>query len=298
MLLGELDQYCYEANARYYDRFHESDGIYVVDEAWDNLLILDGCRVDLYEQRIGDDSGLETVTSRGSESWEFMQENFVGRQLHDTVYVHANPHACKLPADTFHHVENLLGEWWDPDLETVRPDAVATVGRRIHEQYPNKRLILHFMQPHFPFIGETGRQLDHGGIGRSLEASGNGDGDGMTVWGQLKWGTIDRETVWQAYRENLDLVLETVRELVPDLSGRTVVTSDHGNLFGERLWPIPGRGYGHPSNLHVPALVEVPWHVHTAGDRRQLTSEPPQTDRQESLDEEVVTDRLRSLGYR
>ena len=56
------------------------------------------------------------------------------------------------------------------------------------------------------------------------------------------------------------IVLSHIKELISIFSGSTIVTSDHGNLFGERphiLYPF--REYGHPRGLYVDELVLVPW---------------------------------------
>ena len=58
------------------------------------------------------------------------------------------------------------------------------------------------------------------------------------------------------------------RTLIESLDGKTVVTSDHGNLFGRRLWPIPLQKYGHPPGLRFPELIEVPWHETPFENRR------------------------------
>jgi len=40
--------------------------------------------------------------------------------------------------------------------------------------------------------------------------------------------------------------------------GKSVITSDHMNLLGERLFPVPTKGYVHPIGLHKPELLKVP----------------------------------------
>jgi len=53
----------------------------------------------------------------------------------------------------------------------------------------------------------------------------------------------------EAYESNLELVLKNI----PKLEGKTVISSDHGNLFGEH-----GQ-YGHPPNKNYKELIEVPY---------------------------------------
>jgi len=66
-------------------------------------------------------------------------------------------------------------------------------------------------------------------------------------------------------------------------------------MLGERLFPVPVRGYGHPSSTYVPELVKVPWHIINAEHRRTITTDPPVEP--DSPDQDLVTERLRSLGY-
>lgn len=273
--------------------FDYPDGVKVSERDWDNLVILDGCRYDMYAEQCDIDGDLDRCLSAGSESWEFLRHNFAGERHHDTVYVTANPHAAKLDPGTFHAVENLLEEDWDPERQTVLPEVVADAAIRAHQRYPEKRLIVHFMQPHFPFIGESGDAIDHKGIDLHLDESAATDAQ---VWSNLKYNRVEEELVWEAYRENLDVVLPHAEQVTEAIPGKTVITSDHGNLVGERAWPIPTRAYGHPRGLHAPELRQVPWHVPEWSERRTIVADPPATE--DDLDAELVQQRLESLGYR
>lgn len=296
-------------NSRFSDAFVNDDPVRVMEEDWDNLLILDACRYDTFSEENWLDGSLERRVSIGSSTGEFLCKHFHDRTHFDTVYVTANPHLQIVP-DTFHRVVDLVNddEYWDPDLRTVPPDSVAAVAQEIHHEYPNKRLIVHFIQPHYPFIGPTGRDLEIesailGHIDKSPESpTANG------VWAEIAkynpenfWDKLAKEDAAtrrgavDAYQENLRLVLEEVESVVEDLAGRSVVTSDHGNMLGERLSPIPVRGYGHPSRIHVPPLVDVPWLDIDGESRRETIAEPPVDS--EDPDPTVVKDRLASLGY-
>ncbi|MFC6722786.1 hypothetical protein [Halobacteriaceae bacterium SHR40] len=106
------------------------------------------------------------------------------------------------------------------------------------------------------------------------------------IWDALGKGPVDRETVWRAYAENLKLVMESAEELIGAEEGKTVVTSDHGNLLGERVSPLRVRLYGHPPYIHHPDLRKVPWAVTGESD-----------DPDERRIDADVEDQLRSLGY-
>jgi len=267
-----------------------------MEEDWDNLLILDGCRYDMFTEHIDLSGTLESRISLGSSSEEFMEQNFVDEQFHDTVYISANPFIPKLglTENTFHVVVDLLDDW-DEELQTVRPDTVSEAAREAHERYPDKRLIAHFMQPHAPFIGELGREMVGGGwtMDRDVE-------DDPGIWNRLRNGEdVPLDTVWEAYKENLDVVLSEAAPLVEDLDGRSVITADHGNLVGERLSPIPTRRkYGHPYGVHTEELVKVPWFVVEGNNRRTVRPDPPVKTEDGSVTDEELGDRLEALGYR
>lgn len=281
-------------------RLRQGSRTRVMAEEWDTLVLLDGCRYDLFEERNTIEGELEHRYSLGSTSEEFLARNFGDGTYHDTVYVTANPYVPHLGLDegTFHHVVDLLDQW-DDETETVLPEAVADSAVDAHERFPNKRLVVHFMQPHTPFIGETGRKIEAGGWDPDRE---NPELEGLTVWQRLRRrppdeGGLDLDRVRAAYAENLDIVLEHVERLIDALDGTTVVSTDHGNLIGERLRPVPTRRlYGHPYGVYHPGLVKVPW-LRVEGDqRREVTADPPRAT--ETVDDAVTAERLEALGYR
>jgi hypothetical protein len=280
-------------NSAFYRAINRGGRIDVMNADWDNLLILDACRADMFDGEPPFGERVSTRLSPGSESWEFMQSSFDGRTLHDTVYVTANPHTSELPSDTFHAVINLLDHHWDDQAHTVLPETVVEETKRVFAEYPQKRIITHFMQPHFPFIGEFGRTLNHKGIESVAESNGT---EKPHPWFALMYGNTDEgERVIEAYEENLEVVLPHVAELLDALPGRSVVTADHGNLLGEWTFPIPVRAYGHPRGLHKRELIEVPWIEIESRERRSITTEPPVS--HEELDEDLLVERLADLGY-
>jgi hypothetical protein len=218
------------ANRLYYRRLNSRQqntaGTAIFEEDWDNLLILDACRYDMFEQHADLPGRLEHRYSKGSSTPEFLRANLTGRDLRDTVYVTANPQFYRnrdeLPAN-FHAVIDIWREaGWDEEYHTVLPETVTECAQDAAEEYPNKRLLVHYIQPHYPFIGSQ-TEFDK----RQLVDTDTGE---RNVWYQLMTGTLDveRETIWQLYTDNLNLALPYVEELMDALNGRTVVTADHG----------------------------------------------------------------------
>ena len=164
------------------------------------------------------------------------------------------------------------------------------------ERFPHKRLVVHYMQPHYPFVpSDTTADKEHL---QQIDGDGSGPSE-ENVWNQMFNGDLDlsRDELWSIYVENLEYVLEHVAELLQELSGKTVVTSDHGNYVGERASPIPIREYGHPRGMIDDPVIQVPWLVSENGNRRTIKVDETNNS-EDTVDEAVVGERLRDLGYK
>jgi hypothetical protein len=170
---------------------------------------------------------------------------------------------------------------WDSSLKTVPPEAVVDASIEAYKTYPNKRLIIHFMQPHYPFIGTTGRQISQSGL---LD-----DSETNRIWDKLRHREVSRDVVLRAYEENLEVVLPHIHELIDSLDGKSVVTSDHGNAFGR--FGV----FGHPHRTFIEDLVVVPW-LEIDGNRRDICLGDLR-DEESASDANIIRDRLSHLGY-
>lgn len=260
-------------------------GVDVMAADWDTLIVLDACRYDLFEAVNWIDGDLAAVRSKAGFTTDFLERNFGDSDFPDTVYVSANPMLVKIDAQ-FHDRIRLWEDSWSTEIDVVPPDAVAGRAVEAFERYPDKRLIVHFMQPHHPFIGELGRSL-------VAETEIEHYENGIVFWNQLR--AVDaatRERFWAAYRENLELALPHVERLVDGVDGKTVVTSDHGNEFGR--FGV----YGHMRGA-TDGLRRVPWLEIDGSSRREIepgsATEGPR--REVTRDSDVAFNRLRQLGY-
>lgn len=268
---------------------HAENGIDFFDEDWDNLLILDACRYDAFVEQSTLPGDLGSRVSNASNTVEFLENNFDGRDLRDTVYVTANGQLANYRDDldvNLHAVEPLYATAWDDNLGTVPAGPVVEAAKEAARTYPNKRLLVHFVQPHIPFVeSDTTDDKD-----RNSE---------FPFWVRFRMGNVDMTTdeIKSAYRANLDYVLPYAGDLVEALDGKTVVSSDHGNVFGERARPLPVREWGHPKGVYAKELVTVPWLKCPYDERREVVAEDGPELRIDA-DPAVVEDRLRALGYR
>lgn len=261
-----------------------------MEEDWDNLLILDGCRFDLFSETCSLDGSLKERYSPATCTRKWLAENFQS-EYPDTVYVSANPQTqIHNVEDCFCNSVRVWDECWDDEIGTAMPEGVTERAIEISQQYPNKRLILHYVQPHYPFIGDTGSDIRHRGFhekarrGVAVESA-----EEPTVWERLKAGAVDEDVVWNSYQENLTAVLPYVEKFAGEVAGKTVVSSDHGNCLGE--YGI----FGHPCGHYHPALVKVPWFEIEGESRKTITDGTLQE--ANSGDEESAKERLSDLGY-
>jgi len=252
--------------------FRENNGFYILKEEFDNLIILDACRFDLFESEIKNwniKGRLEYRISRGSDTLSFLLENFGDNKFNPIkkkiVYITANPFVNREFEGEFWKIIPVWLSGWDEELNTVPPKAVYKATIQAIRRYQGKKFIIHFIQPHCPFIkiGKLAR-IDKTFVRlREAMLSGEAQKVDLGIWGLLQRGKVTEEEVLWGYKENLRAVMPYVEKLCKILPGRTVITADHGEAIGEKLHPIiPLRIYGHPcGNIRMESLIKVPWFI-------------------------------------
>jgi hypothetical protein len=280
-------------------RSENIDGIDVFEEDWDNLVVLDACRYDMFAEINEIEGRLSSKISKASATAEWLRVNVDGIDLSDTVYVTANPQLERHREQwdvNFHEVVNVwLDEGWDEETGTVLADTMTERALEVYKRFPNKRLVVHYMQPHYPFV-PADTEFDKKHLS-SIEDRDDGFA-GENIWNQKFMGELDitREELWNIYAENLVYVLDHIEDLLSGIDGKTIITSDHGNYVGDRASPIPIREYGHPRGMYDDSIVTVPWLEHTSGERRRIVSDSS-TSGNSDIDSTTVSNRLQNLGY-
>ena len=262
-------------------------GTNIFEREWDVLLILDAARLDMYRRVVNAES--DGIWSVGSSSNEWMQHTFQGNydsELAETAYVTGNPFSeDECPAERLAAIDEVWRDHWDEEAGTVRPQPITDRVLARHRE-GHERVVGHYMQPHYPFIGEY--ETETGKMTWDVGDDEAHQGEGLALWDQFLYGVReDIEDVRAAYDDNLRHVwahVETVRE---NVDGRLVVTADHGNALGE--WGM----WGHKPGMPHPKMRRVPWDTYECTDERTHVPEVDEEDTQ-------TTDRdeqLRSLGY-
>jgi hypothetical protein len=280
------------------------NGVDILDEDWDNLVLLDACRCDVFESVNPIDGVFECRNSKGSATGEFLQENFAGRSAHDTILVSSNA-MVGANADAL-DLFKIVGLWGKAREETdhretnvdpasmADPERVLEKAIELHERYPNKRLIVHFLPPHTPFLRKDGESLSDDSEYRTFAA--------------VREGRVRRSEIEAVYRENVEYVLNYVTTLLDRINGKTVVTADHGELLGEGIptylrllhprWPFAERHkfeYAHYNGIRVPELIKIPW-LEVGGERREIVAADGPAGVEMETDD--LEEQLSALGYK
>jgi hypothetical protein len=210
-----------------------SEGEDILEKDWDNLVILDAGRADVLEEITREE--LSSIVSKNSSSCEWLQANFQG-EYEDIVMVTGNPYIHKFREEDPDEIFCEVYDAWEYNYDNsfLEPEAVNAAVKDALRDHPEKRMVIHYMQPHFPVHNE--------------DETTNG------IWNKSRKGEISDQRLIEIYGENYLYVLKNgVREIQDKLQGKTIVSADHGQLLGEYGL------YKHPSNFNVEELVKVPW---------------------------------------
>lgn len=276
-------------------------GTNVYERDWDALLLLDTCRIDGLREVAPEYeflSDIESITSIGSTSSEFMAQTFVEEytdEIRNTAYLSANAWSEKIfeegqtPEDHY-NLPLSLGKWrtvdkeifgllehvwkYQPIDERSRPEVATKRAIQVGREISPDRLIIHYQVPHSPYRVDAFQEDRgfHPWEKEPMEYLKNGG---------------DFEKVWRAYLNDLRYVLDSVDVLLENLdANKVVISADHGEAFGEY------RIYGHGMALPHPHVKRVPWAKTTATDTGDVKPNLDTTEQQSTAEEQ-----LGALGY-
>jgi hypothetical protein len=292
---------------------HRPIGRNIYEYNWDLVIVLDACRVDALREVADEYSFLNSVNqalSLGSSSKEWLVNTFREEyhdEISDTTYLTGNGWVDEAltpsvdfsswtvtngsiaeSRDLIHRLierpvvpQSGFDEVWMQPLrdmggiEGFSADDLTEHAIQHGRVREPKRMIVHYMQPHEPYLhrvanGDEPTEID------------------IRPFELLRCGH-EKAPVWNAYLDNLRYVLNNVERLLENYDADDVIiTADHGEMFGEYLL------YGHAEGIPHPKLRSVPWVTTSGTDTGTLD---PDTD----LDTEstaAVDDRLSALGYK
>ena len=265
---GTIDVISKYIGINFYHRLH--GGLDIMELDWDVLIIFDAARADLLEEYGTFEAHCERVRSPATHSWRYMQRQYSGRRLHDTVMVSANPYVNELADDIFHAVYQVIPN--NGDVARIEPELVTEQAIEANQRHPNKRLIIHYMQPHTPYLQFRAGAPDEPFVRARL--------------------TGDLDQLYSEYVENYRYAENEALDVIEELDGRVTITADHGEALGERWLGIPMFGHGH----WMPEVYEVPLLTVESETRPEIFPEEPVA--RNHISDDLINEQLEALGYR
>ncbi|MDZ7730950.1 MAG: hypothetical protein U5K37_08625 [Natrialbaceae archaeon] len=232
-----IDATCHYLNS------HSATNIY--QREWDVLILLDCARVDMLESLTDEFPFIHPVGTHhtpGTDSAEWMETTFVSKyedDIKNTVYITANPNSENhLSENIFERLEEVWRYSWDDDHGTVLPRSVTDQAITISRDFNPEKMIIHYMQPHPPFIPRP--EID-----AARNTASNKETAGMNLKSLHQEAGYSLDELWEAHMENLNYVLKDIQDvLLTNLNAdKVVISADHGQAFGEQ------NVFGHPRSI-------------------------------------------------
>ena len=201
--------------------------------------------------------------------------------MSETLYVTGNHYANRIDRSLLGGFETAhdYGEW---AYEAAAPPAHVITDLAISAARESAwdRCIVHYMQPHKPFLERGGSREEYDVIPWSI---------GYEPYRRVLKGNLAIEDLHAAFKNNLQYVLSEVKTLLKNINARkTVITADHGQALGEDgLWD-------HAVGVNHPSMRCVPWVETTAKDQHTHT---PKAYKHTNYDYSIVENNLEDLGY-
>ncbi|RLI87543.1 MAG: hypothetical protein DRP01_01670 [Archaeoglobales archaeon] len=217
-------------------------------EPCDWLIILDACRYD-YFKKLWDLSPVEPRISLASNTLGTLNKM---PKFPMSAIVTGHPFPL-LRKDKF---TKTIDVGFDYYLSTSPPQYITNyIKNHRHRLKPFKTKILWFLQPHHPYIGKT--KLDIPIYYRDKPKKMTSD-----EWKIMKMKEAKKKGILlKAYEDNLKLVLSHVKQILPLLKGKVIITSDHGEGLGEPLRPQDPPIFSHPPNRNEYEVRLIPYTV-------------------------------------
>lgn len=244
-------------------------------EQWDVAIILDACRYDVFKEVYKQYLPKGKLVTRvgGSDTLDWLHSVFNGYGKYDIVYVSAHPGingkgvawGSFNGSEKFYKVYDAWINGWDWEIGSSLPDEVAKIAVEIISENPDRKILIHFLQPHFPYrkapcpctYSDLKGVKNSPKFGLLLERvlrniiqilGANFSPLRVATWklkkilnlnfledlAEIYWREYAVSDLRHFYKDNLEWVLESTVKIIEEFNDlKIVVTSDHGEAFGE-----------------------------------------------------------------
>lgn len=241
---------------------------------WEVLIILDACRYDKFEKNLPEIvklGKLQKGDSQAAATMPWLRKHWItddGSYHIDLVYVSGNPYVnSKGIGTSFNKYFGEIIDGWDEAFirskGRIDPSVLSLFAATAAKDNPNCRFIVHFMQPHAPYLFDKKKPELIDILRRTMST---------VVFQKLKpllpkrikktkrhmmeynySRLYSNDEIIAAYEKNLRSVKENLLWLINDVfpDKKIVITSDHGEYLGE-----DGK-YGHGGQL-TELITSVP----------------------------------------
>lgn len=240
----------------------------IEDKNWDNILFLDAMRFDYFEKLYPEYlKGELTKTWNGglSLTYEWFKRNI--RKYFDACLFFAVPLIMEKywkpntkeswddkKFDWEEHFADFcpssFTDWWDHELLTCTCEKVNQAVRG-YETLVEKKFI-RYLSPHFPHVGEF--RVPYA-CHHDMDFSDDDRAIGQRLREEYEKGSYTAEEFQKSYESNCRVGLEAVCDIIPELQGKTIILSDHG----ECLWDCGRMGHGNEKMKDHDHMIHVPW---------------------------------------
>lgn len=227
----------------------------IFQEDWKNMIILDACRYDFFKKANTIKGKLKKNFSVATHTKTFCQKTFTKEKYDDIVCLSANPHVDREVGDKFHAIIPLWETAWSAKFATILPKDVIQYVFNATIKYPDKKLLIWFVQPHYPYLYYRGWGSAFGIF------NGRQSYNFFKEFNLFFWAHLSQKELKRRYMKNLTIVLETCKKILPILNGKTIISSDHGESLGNFFPFTPIRIYGHYIPIQNPKMYIVPYFI-------------------------------------
>lgn len=237
----------------------------ILQEEWDVLVILDACRFEVFEEvykkslkKKGELKKAKTF-SEGTKDW--MTSNIKGRDCSDIIYIDPIIMFNKwLPNNNFFKVDEVWKYGWDYNYGTILPEQMTESALKQIKDHPDKRIIIHYHQPHPPFLDPAFRKirknivtpksvqdlmnsktknkshtLSHFIQGNMRKILGAERAWRLMIWARMEpldemgqtYKHFGMDGIMDAYKKNMILVLNNLNKILLNVNKKIIITSDH-----------------------------------------------------------------------